>query len=223
MDYTSNTDPSAPGPTIKRGKNNKGDKKEDSSAAPRKSKNTAVFVTCLPIDAQADEVAARFGRFGLIMEDDEGKPKVKLYQTEDGRFSGEALVVYYKEESVELAVTLLDDAELRLGEPGTRMKVQRAEYGHKAAEGDAAVENIGQKRSVDKKKATKRIGNMERCVYTGSLFVFLANPLPGNSRTGTRMTNSGQLGQKSIHLAWLFSSICSLDKSYQRMQHCYSI
>ncbi|KAB5592594.1 Splicing factor U2AF-associated protein 2 [Ceratobasidium theobromae] len=162
VDYTSNTDPSAPGPTIKRGKNNKGDKKEDSSAAPRKSKNTAVFVTCLPIDAQADEVAARFGRFGLIMEDDEGKPKVKLYQTEDGRFSGEALVVYYKEESVELAVTLLDDAELRLGEPGTRMKVQRAEYGHKAAEGDAAVENIGQKRSVDKKKATKRIGNMER-------------------------------------------------------------
>ncbi|CAE6508648.1 unnamed protein product [Rhizoctonia solani] len=165
IDYTSNTDPSAAGPSIKRGKNNKGDKKDDSAAVPppRKSKNTAVFVSCLPPDAQADEIAARFGRFGLIMEDDEGKPKVKLYQSENGIFTGEALVVYYKEESVDLAVTLLDDAELRLGEGGTRMKVQKAEYGHKATDGDhASTENGGQKRVVDKKRASKRIGNMER-------------------------------------------------------------
>jgi HIV Tat-specific factor 1 len=122
-----------------------------------------VFVTSLPPDAEADEIAARFGRFGLIMEDDEGKPKVKLYRSEDGNFTGEALVVYYKEESVELAVTLLDDAELRLGEVGTRMKVQRAEYGHKGGDHEAtANENGGQKRTVDKKKASKRIGNMER-------------------------------------------------------------
>lgn len=104
------------------------------------------------------------------MEDDEGKPKVKLYQSEDGTFNGDALVVYYKEESVDLAVTLLDDAELRLGEADTRMKVQRAEYGHKAGEGETAPEaaNGGAKkggagaRPVDKKKASKRIGNMER-------------------------------------------------------------
>ncbi|CAE7204920.1 unnamed protein product [Rhizoctonia solani] len=163
IDYTSNTDPAASGPSIKRGKNNKGDKKDDPTAPPRKSKNTAVFVSCLPPDAQADEIAARFGRFGLIMEDDEGNPKVKLYHSEDGAFNGDALVVYYKEESVDLAVTLLDDAELRLGEMGTRMKVQRAEYGHKAGEGEhAPVETVGQKRPVDKKKASKRIGNMEK-------------------------------------------------------------
>ncbi|KAF8756917.1 RNA recognition motif [Rhizoctonia solani] len=165
IDYTSNTDPAAPGPSIKRGKNNKGDKKDESTAPaqPRKSKNTAVFVSSLPPDAEADEIAARFGRFGLIMEDDEGKPKVKLYRSEDGTFTGEALVVYYKEESVELAVTLLDDAELRLGEAGTRMKVQRAEYGHKGGDHEAVGnENGGQKRTVDKKKASKRIGNMER-------------------------------------------------------------
>ncbi|CAE6452846.1 unnamed protein product [Rhizoctonia solani] len=163
VDYTSNTDPAAPGPSIKRGKNNKGDKKDDSAAPPRKSKNTAVFVSCLPPDAQADEIAARFGRFGVIMEDDEGNPKVKLYHTEDGTFKGDALVVYYKEESVDLAVTLLDDAELRLGEGGTRMKVQRAEYGHKGGETEhAGTENSGHKRVVDKKKASKRIGNMER-------------------------------------------------------------
>ncbi|CAE6417292.1 unnamed protein product [Rhizoctonia solani] len=163
VDYTSNTDPAAPGPSIKRGKNNKGDKKDESTAPPRKSKNTAVFVSSLPPDAEADEIAARFGRFGLIMEDDEGKPKVKLYRSEDGNFTGEALVVYYKEESVELAVTLLDDAELRLGEVGSKMKVQRAEYGHKGGDYEATGNgNASQKRTVDKKKASKRIGNMER-------------------------------------------------------------
>lgn len=174
VDYTSNTDPAAASTSIKRGKNNKGDKKEEAtSAPPRKSKNTAVFVSSLPPDTQAEEVAARFGRFGLIMEDDEGKPKVKLYQSENGVFNGDALVVYYKEESVELAVTLLDDAELRLGEPGTRMKVQRAEYGHKGGDAaDAGVENAGQKRVVDKKKASKRIGNMERCVCSARFLAF---------------------------------------------------
>ncbi|KDN49824.1 hypothetical protein RSAG8_01889, partial [Rhizoctonia solani AG-8 WAC10335] len=144
VDYTSNTDPAAPAP-------------------PRKSKNTAVFVSCLPPDAQADEIAARFGRFGVIMEDDEGNPKIKLYHSEDGAFNGDALVVYYKEESVDLAVTLLDDAELRLGDGGSRMKVQRAEYGHKAGDGEhAGTENGSHKRVVDKKKASRRIGNMEK-------------------------------------------------------------
>ncbi|CUA66762.1 Splicing factor U2AF-associated protein 2 [Rhizoctonia solani] len=163
VDYTSNTDPAASGPSIKRGKNNKGDKKDDPTAPPRKSKNTAVFVSSLPPDAQADEIAARFGRFGLIMEDDEGNPKVKLYHSEDGAFNGDALVVYYKEESVDLAVTLLDDAELRLGDGGSRMKVQRAEYGHKAGDAErASAEHASQKRVVDKKKASKRIGNMEK-------------------------------------------------------------
>jgi HIV Tat-specific factor 1 len=172
IDYTSNTDPAAPGPSIKRGKTGgKPERPGDAAPAPRKSKNTAVFVSTLPPDAEASEIAARFGRFGLIMEDDEGKPKVKLYQSEDGKFNGDALVVYYKEESVELAVTLLDDAELRLGEPGSRMKVQRAEFAHKAPEGEVAPEaaNSGHKkggaggRPLDKKKASKRIGNMERC------------------------------------------------------------
>ncbi|KAG8697550.1 hypothetical protein FRC08_006455 [Ceratobasidium sp. 394] len=157
-------------PSIKRGKTGKADRTGDTAPAPRKSKNTAVFVSSLPPDAEAGEIAARFGRFGLIMEDDDGKPKVKLYQTEDGKFNGDALVVYYKEESVDLAVTLLDDAELRLGEPDTRMKVQRAEFSHKATEGEGGAEaaNGGHKkgeaaaRPIDKKKASKRIGNMER-------------------------------------------------------------
>ncbi|KAH9002007.1 hypothetical protein EDB86DRAFT_2801070 [Lactarius hatsudake] len=155
-DYTSST-VGQPGPSIKRGK---GAKAASTGAAPppeRKSKNTAVFVR-LPFDATFDEVVERFSKCGLIEEDDDGEPKVKMYARDDGTFSGEALVVYFKEESVTLAINILDDGELRLGDPSSRMSVQRAEFGHKN-------DNTGgeaKKRVVDRKKVTKRLGKMQK-------------------------------------------------------------
>lgn len=97
----------------------------------------------------------------MIEEDDEGEPKVKLYATEDGSFSGEALVVFFKEESVTLAINLLDEAELRVGEPSTVMKVQRAEFKHKHT-GTETNGNSQLRKTVDKKKATRRIGKMQK-------------------------------------------------------------
>lgn len=140
------------GPSSKRGRNDQ--------AKPPRSKNTAVFVTGLPPDTEMEEVVERFGKFGVIEEDDEGEPKIKLYARDDGSFSGEALVVYFKEESVPLAVNLLDDAELRIGDPSTIMRVQRAEFKHKHT-GDAGDGGVP-RRTIDKKKATKRIGKMQR-------------------------------------------------------------
>ncbi|KAH9048346.1 hypothetical protein EDB84DRAFT_1673143 [Lactarius hengduanensis] len=153
-DYTSST-VGQPGPSIKRGK---GAKAASTGTAPppeRKSKNTAVFVR-LPFDATFDEVVERFSKCGLIEEDDDGEPKVKMYARDDGTFSGEALVVYFKEESVSLAINILDDGELRLGDPSSRMSVQRAEFGHKHEGGGA------KKRVVDRKKVTKRLGKMQK-------------------------------------------------------------
>ncbi|KAG8213798.1 hypothetical protein J3R82DRAFT_10510 [Butyriboletus roseoflavus] len=150
-DYTSATPLSEP--STKRGKNE--------TAKQSHSKNTAVYVTNLPLDTEVDEIAGRFGRFGVIEEDDEGGPKVKMYTTEDGTFSGEALVVFFKEESVSLAINLLDDAELRVGEPSTVMKVQRAEFKHKYT-GTETNGNVQPRRTVDKKKATRRIGKMQK-------------------------------------------------------------
>ena len=134
-----------------------------------KSKNTAVYITGLPWDTDADELAARFGKFGIIEEDDAGYPKVKLYAREDGTFSGDALVVYFKEESVDLAVTMLDDAELRIGEPASRMHVQRAEFSHKHEGGEQGQGGSGvakpRRTMEDKKRATRRIGKMQKCVF----------------------------------------------------------
>ncbi|KAG1900612.1 uncharacterized protein F5891DRAFT_1032850 [Suillus fuscotomentosus] len=143
--YTPQTEPSA-----KRGKNDK----------PAKSKNTAVYVTGLPADTDVDEIVERFSKFGVIEEDDEGESKVKLYAREDGSFSGEALVVYFKEESVTLAVNLLDDAELRIGDASTIMSVQKAEFRHKHSGG--VGEEAKLRKTVDKKKITRRIGKMQK-------------------------------------------------------------
>ncbi|KAI0266763.1 hypothetical protein BC834DRAFT_823504 [Gloeopeniophorella convolvens] len=154
-DYTSST-LGQPGPSIKRGKGVKGTSNGDAPPE-RKSKNTAVFVR-LPLDATFDEVAERFSKCGLIEEDDEGEPKVKMYAREDGSFSGEALIVYFKEDSVTLAINILDDAELRLGEPSSVMSVQRAEFGHKQDNGTAAKP----RKTVDRKRITKRLGRMQK-------------------------------------------------------------
>ncbi|KZV95134.1 hypothetical protein EXIGLDRAFT_739792 [Exidia glandulosa HHB12029] len=132
--------------------------------AERQSKNTAVYVTGLPPDTTKDELVERFSKFGVLMEDDAGSPKIKLYAREDGSFNGEALVVYFKEESVTLAETMLDDAELRLGDSKTRMSVKKADFSHKMSgvEVVAAASTSTAPRNVDKKKATKRIGKMQR-------------------------------------------------------------
>ena len=184
-DFTSNTTDAGPA-VVKRTKGGKKDPKAkypkastsnsagaDEAPPPRASKNTAVFVSALPLDATSKEIYDCFSRFGVIEIDDEEQPKIKMYTNSmDGEFSGEALVVYFKEESVELAITMLDDAELRLGEQGTRMRVKKAEFGHKSqtqanpgGEGGAQGEKVGgehKPRQVDRKKATKRIGKMMR-------------------------------------------------------------
>ena len=216
------------GPGSKRGRNavasgsNAGASTSSSSApgaaAPeRKSKNTAVYVTGLPADTDVDEICTRFGKFGLIEEDDAGDPKVKLYAREDdGGFSGDALVVYFREESVELAIAMLDDAELRPGEPATRMRVQRAEFGHKhegggtgaASGGGGAGEGKPRPRKTieDKKRATRRIGKMQKCVLPLVLRIWCSQGahshararscLTGSSASGTTRTGSGRRSRR---------------------------
>lgn len=94
------------------------------------------------------------------MEDDSGEPKIKMYADDNGNFMGQALVVYFMEDSVTLAVNLLDEAELRLGDRSSIMQVKKGEFGHKeGGEGGAAPRRV-----VDKKKATQRIAKLKRCV-----------------------------------------------------------
>lgn len=96
--------------------------------------NTAVYVTSIPLDADQDEIQQVFSKCGVIAEDlDTGKPRIKMYEDENGKFKGDALVVYFRPESVQLAVQMLDDTDFRFGVEGPmgKMKVQPADFSHK--------------------------------------------------------------------------------------------
>ncbi|KAK0551746.1 hypothetical protein OC861_002212 [Tilletia horrida] len=94
---------------------------------------TSVYVSNLPLDVTQEEIATVFSRYGVLLEDDTGSTanRIKLYKDPaTGVFTGDALITYFKPESVELAVNLLDESCLRahLGQREPVMRVKRAEF-----------------------------------------------------------------------------------------------
>ncbi|CAG8230849.1 unnamed protein product [Penicillium salamii] len=119
-------------------------KKAEMAAAPKPKKarvNTAVFVSKLPLDADKEEIRQVFAKFGVIAEEiDSGEPKIKMYKDQDGKFIGEALVVYFRPESILLATQMLDETEFRFGvtAPGGLMRVEVADDSYKKNKSEAA-------------------------------------------------------------------------------------
>ncbi|BGP20206.1 hypothetical protein JCM10213_005939 [Rhodosporidiobolus nylandii] len=127
----------------KKGKKRKAGDNGDNGKAKKQRANTAVFVSNLPETATVKQLVETFSKAGLILEDVNGDPKVKLYKDADGRFKGEALVVYLQEASVELAVRLLDETELELGSGAKPMSVKVAEWDNAKAKKEAADKGEG--------------------------------------------------------------------------------
>lgn len=96
---------------------------------PSGPKKTGVFVSNLPQSTTTSQLANVFSKAGVLLIGDDGQPRIKLYTDADGKFKGEALVIFFKEGSVDLAVRLLDDTELELGAGNGTMRVKEAEYG----------------------------------------------------------------------------------------------
>ena len=102
-----------------------------------------------------------FSRYGVIAEEiDHGKPRIKLYTDDNGNFKGDALVVYFRAESVELACQMLDDSYFRLGESGSggKMSVVAADFSYKTQK-DAPA---GKTASKDRKKIIKKTQKLNR-------------------------------------------------------------
>lgn len=98
----------------------------------------------------------------MISEEiDSGRPRIKMYYDDDGQFKGEALVVYFRPESVNIAIQMADETEFRLGEPGSLgpMRVQAADFSFKSQQ-DAPVKS----NMRDKKKIIERTQKLNRCV-----------------------------------------------------------
>ena len=99
-------------------------------------------MTNIPRDATVEEIETEFKKYGMIDQGVDGKPRIKMYTTETGDFNGEALVVYFKKDSVQLAIRLQDDYEFRLGDQshGT-VKVQEADNTFRKTTDGAQVAN----------------------------------------------------------------------------------
>ncbi|KAI0136988.1 RNA recognition motif family protein [Xylariales sp. AK1849] len=112
---------------------------------PAPKQNTAIYVTGLPLDATVDEVHDVFARkCGVVAEEiDSGRPRIKLYMGGDGHFKGDALVVFFKPQSVEMAIMLLDDTDFRYsasGLPSGKMRIQAADSSYKKTQYEPAGE-----------------------------------------------------------------------------------
>jgi HIV Tat-specific factor 1 len=108
-----------------------------------------VYVTGLPSDTTVDEVKELFSRkAGVIAEEiDSGAPRIKLYKDADGVFKGDALVVFFKPQSVDMAIMLLDDTDFRITDAGARegrIRVQAADSSYKKVQYDQDQGDKGQ-------------------------------------------------------------------------------
>ncbi|KAK1823976.1 hypothetical protein LTR12_001509 [Friedmanniomyces endolithicus] len=104
-------------------------------AEPKERVNTAVYITSLPDDVDVEELHQVFSRYGVIAESlDSDAPRIKLYTNEEGNFKGEALIVYFRPESVQLAINMLDESDFRLGQqlPTGQMRVHAADASFKS-------------------------------------------------------------------------------------------
>ncbi|PCG89408.1 Nucleotide-binding, alpha-beta plait [Penicillium occitanis (nom. inval.)] len=127
---------------------------ENGQKQKRQRVNTAVYITSIPLDATLDEIRDVFCKCGVIAEEiDSGRPRIKMYMDESGNFKGEALVVYFRPESVNLAIQMLDESDFRIGQSGPLgpMKVQAADFSYKSQQDAPTNTNMR-----DKKKIMKR-------------------------------------------------------------------
>lgn len=115
-------------------------------------------MTGLPLDVTVDEVAEVFSRkCGVIAEEiDSGRPRIKLYNDAEGNFKGDALIVFFKPQSVDMAIMLLDDTHFRYSESGLgsgTMRVQAAESSYKKVQAAQPAEGEGEGESDGKQEA----------------------------------------------------------------------
>ncbi|EIW68105.1 hypothetical protein TREMEDRAFT_32917 [Tremella mesenterica DSM 1558] len=197
--------------------NGKSTSKPVQASAPKK---TGVWVTNLPPDTTPELLANVFSKAGVLMIGDDGKPRIKMYYDDEGRFKGEALVLYFKEGSVGLAVTLLDDTELELGGGFGNMRVREAEYEKgdafgKEGKGEGGNGNVegektgGEKRKnlshEEKLKMSKRIKRMQEKITWHSdsdsddpLAPSSGAPKPGASRFTRVVVLKGMFSPKDL-------------------------
>jgi HIV Tat-specific factor 1 len=116
--------------------------------------NRAIYVTNLPRDTNENEIEEVFSKYGIIDQGADGNKRIKMYADDEGNFNGEALIVYFKRASIDLAIQMLDDYFFRIEEQnhGT-IRVKEADFSYKR---NKDSEQIVSKLTRKDKKASER-------------------------------------------------------------------
>lgn len=83
-----------------------------------------------------------------------------MYENDAGQFKGDALIVYFRPESVSLAIQLLDDTSLRFGD-AEKMRVQAADFSYKSQQ-EAPVKSSKR----DQKKVIRKTQKLNQWVFS---------------------------------------------------------
>ncbi|XP_071112882.1 17S U2 SnRNP complex component HTATSF1-like [Haliotis cracherodii] len=102
-----------------------GEKRKEGWFEHDSEKSAHVYVSNLPLDITDEEYKELMSKCGLIMHDPgTRKPKLKLYRDHNKEPKGDGLCCYIKQESVQLALNILDGSEVR----GHKISVERAQF-----------------------------------------------------------------------------------------------
>ena len=94
--------------------------------------NSNIYITGLPKDITVEELEENFAKCGAIrMDPNTGGNKIKIYQNEDGTVKGDALISFERLESVETAIEMLHESNIR---PDSKITVENAQFEQKGEE-----------------------------------------------------------------------------------------
>lgn len=120
---------------------------EDGQRYVQRKVNKAIYAKGLPKDVTEEEFLSFFGRAGVLKKDpDTGKEVYKLYRDEEGNVKGDALITYFRPESVAQAFALLHEAPIR---PGFVVLIEEAKF---KLDANATVKTSRRSRSKRKRE-----------------------------------------------------------------------
>ncbi|KAL1604459.1 hypothetical protein SLS59_003651 [Nothophoma quercina] len=133
----------------------------EANKKPKVQENRAIYVSNLPRDTNETEIEDEFKKYGIIDQGADGNKRIKMYKDEEGNFNGDCLIVYFKKESVDLAIRMMDEYYLRIEDQsqGT-IRVKEADFSYKKhKDGDEIASKLTRK---DKKASERNRAELNR-------------------------------------------------------------
>lgn len=128
---------------------------------PKVQENRAIYVSNLPRDTNETEIEEEFKKYGIIDQGADGNKRIKMYKDEEGNFNGDCLIVYFKKDSVELAIRMMDDYYFRIEDQSQgKIRVKEADFSYKKhKDGDEIASKLTRK---DKKASERNRAELNR-------------------------------------------------------------